>query len=1114
MTCTLKQLSHFGRQTLVSVVMLLVGLLPPPARAQSGIGEIIYTVGTTARDPHGRDWAYILWQGTSPSLTSNRVFAVYAKSGEATNPAPYSRLSLVAQQTDPRVIEPLLERAANVGDDMIKLDQDIEALFASFIPPTSVARADQLSGVIRGSAGIATYYQDLMLLARNHPGVSMALGFADAELIAPNSTNTFEVRAYDPITSQDLAVVGRVTIYAGKPTILPPPGPPIQVPVPNPMGDLNLKFRWGTPDELRRLGLMQFGFNLYRVEMHYANSQGWNVSTPPPDNVLLGLAATNPAAVKRVNTVPITPATEFTLFDAANLAPPGDTNTTFIMDDDGRGRPGYTNYNWTNGAEFYYYVAGRDVLGRDGQFSPGLLATVCERIPPLPPTGVHVVNDYEYNPATLSSNQSLRVNWKQNLRTNDPVVNYWIYRWTNMAEMNLHSGNISNNLIGIAAQIPNATNNSFLDNGAGSPSALNSYGETYWYTVRAGDAGACGQNLSQPAGPAYGVLRARIGPPAATGYILINCLEPFVTWTNYSWAGIPSDTNNYHVLLNCVATDPRFDWAEFMVQATYMLPTGGTITLSNSFGPLYFQGTGAVSNWWTLPVDPTGQGLSLGSPTVTAWCRAGLNNGKVSAYVVGTGVWPPHYAAFTALTMTWDAVADSLRTTAGSPLIGSRGNYYPDCVEHDPGGGGGGVAGTNNVCVHAIPTPGSYEYRFYRRVDNGPLTLLAAGAVSNLTDVAACDDNTPVNGGTMCFYVQMLDQNGNPSPLADLGCIETAPVTPLPIPVLAKIMPVGNDPADAQMSLYWFCPPYGIDRFEVNLAAKPTSPMTNLFALSPQLVCTGAPPVPVTFTLKGSTYTNLPFYSYLTTKVGPAFGNNGAAFDVPCKIEVGKTYFARVRAVSPHGDVGNWSVYQSFIWSPSNTPALQVPWPARPLPTVTNANFFTFAFYLSPTNSDPLRAAAPAGNAVLIGLTNIGNYTYAVSNMPPSVNGFFNPNLALETNTFGESIFPCTLYRYQVTNAIFPTVSGDVIQVSPLMENIAYHQVDVSGVAFFLYSVISDPFIAVTGANTGAGNAVYLWIRDTQPQISGASYKYILVHFDPVSHEIDQLIPSNEVQVP
>ena len=87
---------------------------PAVGRAQTGVGDIVYTVGTVAADPHGRNWAYLVWQGTQPGLISNRVFAIYAKPGPATNAAPYARLSLVTLQIDARVIEPLLERAATL----------------------------------------------------------------------------------------------------------------------------------------------------------------------------------------------------------------------------------------------------------------------------------------------------------------------------------------------------------------------------------------------------------------------------------------------------------------------------------------------------------------------------------------------------------------------------------------------------------------------------------------------------------------------------------------------------------------------------------------------------------------------------------------------------------------------------------------------------------------------------------------------------------------------------------------------------------------------------------------------------------------------------------------
>src|SRR5512138_47018 len=151
------------------IAMSIAGALA--AHAQNGIGDIVYTVGTVARDSHGRDWAYLLWQATEPVLISNRVFAVYNKPGEATNNAPYTRVSLVSLQTDARVIEPLLERAANLGDDLIKLQQDLQQLFGALMPASALSRAEQLSAVLRGSLNDPRYYQNVLLLARNHAAV-------------------------------------------------------------------------------------------------------------------------------------------------------------------------------------------------------------------------------------------------------------------------------------------------------------------------------------------------------------------------------------------------------------------------------------------------------------------------------------------------------------------------------------------------------------------------------------------------------------------------------------------------------------------------------------------------------------------------------------------------------------------------------------------------------------------------------------------------------------------------------------------------------------------------------------------------------------------------------
>jgi hypothetical protein len=1079
----------------------LAFLSPLAARAQTGLGEIVYTVGTVARDTHGRDWAYLVWQGADPSLISNRVFAIYAKPGDMTNNAPFTRLSVVSLQTDAAVIEPLIMRAQNIGDDTFKLQQDLLQVFANLAPATAISPAQQLSAVLRGSLGDPNSYQNILLLARNHPSIDLALGFADAELIGPGLT-TFEVRIFNMKANADVAVIGRVTLDANNPTVLPAPGPPVQVPDDSPKGDLNLRFRWGTPDELRRLGLMQFGYDLYRVTPAFAQSQGWSATNPPPPAGLAGLASTNPAAVHLVNTVPITPGKLFTIPEAADLSSPNaDTNTMFIMDDDGRGRPNYTDLGWTNGAKFLYYAAARDILGRDGFLSPGLLATVCDHMPPMPPRNVHVVNDYEYNPSTMTSNQSLRVNWTQSVNTNDITTNYWIYRWTSIMEMNSLSGDISNHLVAVVPHIPGATNNTYLDNGPSSPSAPADYGETYWYTVRAGDAGACGQNLSGPGGPAWGVLRNRNGPGAGSGFIDFNCLRPVVIFaTNAFEAG--ADAVNYDVNLFCERLDNRFEWAEFYGIATYTFPAGTVpippLYVTNYFGRLSFLGNKLVLAQWTPSRNPTAAAVP---PIVDLqiYCRAGLTDGKISAFAFAD-VPPP--SAQQSQDVLFQASTESVRTT-----LSTDGEKRGDCVEHDPGGG---ASGTNNIIVHFLPSAGSAEYRVYRRIDNGNLSLLCEGAITNVAAFIDCfEDAPPVNGGTICFYVQFLDINGNPGPLTPLGCLDTAPSAPLPTPVLAKITPLGTTTTPT-MNLSWFCAPYGVDRFELRIAGLPTPPDTNGFNLSTQLAFTSAPPVSMVISNFG---TNLPlnFYSYITPKVGPGFGNNGADFAIPASVEIGKTYAVFVRALSKNGDAGEFSLAKTFLWAQTNAPSPVVPWPARPIPS-TNANFTLLAFPLSTTNANgALNTSGFTGNGVLVGLGLEPETRVTKDGGPTRILGSFDPNKALLTNTFGDTIFPCALYRYQVANPNYPVVSGNVVQVSPLMENIAYQLLGTA--ASGTNTIILDPFINASFTQSQGVTAIWLWLKDTQPQVSGARYKYILARFK-TNHEIDQLIPSNEVDVP
>ena len=154
-----------------------------------------------------------------------------------------------------------------------------------------------------------------------------------------------------------------------------------------------------------------------------------------------------------------------------------------------------------------------------------------------------------------------------------------------------------------------------------------------------------------------------------------------------------------------------------------------------------------------------------------------------------------------------------------------------------------------------------------------------------------------------------------------LGCIDTAPVTPLPVPVLAKPVPQGT-PSGPGMKLSWFCPPYGVQRFELLVAGFPTPPLSTLSAL---LVNTGAPAVSIIITNFG-TNLSLPFYSFITPVIGSEFGGTGPDFEVPCRVEEGKLYAIQVRALGKNGNAGDFSLIRTFLWAPTNAVLPEVPW--------------------------------------------------------------------------------------------------------------------------------------------------------------------------------------------
>jgi hypothetical protein len=70
-------------------------------------------------------------------------------------------------------------------------------------------------------------------------------------------------------------------------------------------------------------------------------------------------------------------------------------------------------------------------------------------------------------------------------------------------------------------------------------------------------------------------------------------------------------------------------------------------------------------------------------------------------------------------------------------------------------------------------------------------------------------------------------------------------------------------------------------------------------------------------------------------------------------------------------------------------------------------------------------------------------------------------------------------------------VSGDLIQVTPLMEKIALAERNGTG---GVYMAVKDPFVRIVGQSFPVPT-YYIYLLDTQPVVRRASYAYVAVRF-------------------
>jgi hypothetical protein len=1084
--------------------------------------------------------------GTSIDLTKPE-FSIYQKPGNPSDPGNYELVGVMRPVVDEPTVSALLERSyqlkpsetpaaqeAALGE---KLDTMFGALAAS---ASSQSVPAKLSNVIAAALADPQYLADLSLLGKTFPGVNLCMGMGWAGQIPTTGPTTFEIRLRDT-NGDDSAVTGRVTIDGSLATAtpLPAPGEPVNsgvevstTPLPatafsdfrsTPGAEaqaqlgftefktqlayrkLNraVRLRWSTPVPLRQRSILQNGYNVWRIPASSLNP-AWLATAPTLSE--LQSAEGN----FKINRLPIMIPEELSPVEASD---PADTETNFYTDEIAEDitLPG-------GEGEFVYFVTAVDILGRDGLVSTGTVVSICERMPPDPVGELTVLNNYVWSGGPGGSGeQRLHLVWSPvTVEGDGGSIEYEIFRW------NRYDGPQRS----IGAQPVFTTNaTSFADDIYGSPNESNAH-QTFWYTVRAVKVTGCGRFSGPHSSPVYGVIRDRKGPAIRDTDLDRPCLEPLVIAKPPTSTTASTDRPGrlVNVILRCTRDVRELSWVEFST-------TDGTLIARLSFPP-----ENVADHVLTFVSDTFAVDASYLS---SIRCRVGAVNGAISDYA-----YAQSRQDFSK--NTEEAVIPfqaNIRSTkvAGREPCPQGGQFYP--IEP-----GSGVFIPGSGSVEADPD--AVEFKYYRRVDDGPLTFVyreekppGAGPsnTSNFTDT----NPPPLNGGRVCYYVQAFDSDGNGGPmtLMEDSCTIYPPLA-IPTPVLAKISPNPLSGNSTTLKITWSCPPVGVDRFKLYISKDGFVPPDDLGV---DLLQNNSAANGEVLPDQGSKR----FGVYLSSRIEGRFSGNATdplPADLPAEFEIdlpadnGSIYTVAVRAIGPRaypadgGDSteGELSNVRDGSWSQTVLAGPNVPWPDRPIPPKIEPA----SVYLGPSlppamktfdTALAVKAEKLSGSDFDGVAVRIGEYSHASAPQTDNekqgekfIRGLrFDPNRQVfrlaQDNTALSQLLPCVLYRHRVKNASDPGIENDLVQVTPMMESIAYGFATGSAPnPAGLDTVVYDPFVALVNNGFYSGKyQIGIYLKDTLPVVSGATYRYLLVRFDPVTKEPRDVLPiSNALAVP